>query len=407
MRSRKESHLWYGGSYTYLVEKLNWGGYCVVDRKGSVVYTEDDSNHAENAIQYAIDNLPSEGGIIQFTTGVFKIQDTVYFNECIRFIGQSIRATKLELVGDCNMFEWRGGRGENEFFCEWHSLWMYGNRDTRNKGWAIDCPSVEGFNLVDSRIVDCYIDNFYDGGVFINNAWGWVIDRCAIEHHRGYALKVQAGGGLWLSNSKYSANRDSSVVAGTYLQCDRPLISNCQFESNGARGLVLGNVGGGVIGNCYFKGNGEDLGSMRESLVLYNSENVLIENCLFDGYNGYIHQQTTTYGIRVQSTCSNIFITDNRFYNHVNGAILDEANSIIRHNIGYATENSGTATIANGNSSVTVNHGLAEAPSVVKLTGTHSEVKDCWVTDVTSTQFTIHASANVTADREVYWEAKV
>jgi len=71
------------------------------------------------------------------------------------------------------------------------------------------------------------------------------------------------------------------------------------------------------------------------------------------------------------------------------------------------TENRGTATILNGNPSVTVNHGLAAAPSVVKLTGTHSEVKDCWVTNVTATQFTINAPAAVSADRDVYWQAEV
>ncbi len=76
------------------------------------------------------------------------------------------------------------------------------------------------------------------------------------------------------------------------------------------------------------------------------------------------------------------------------------------HNVLF-DKNSGIATISNGSSSVTVDHGLAQAPSVVKLTGTHSEVKDCWITNVTSTQFTINASGNVTADRDVYWEAEV
>jgi len=74
---------------------------------------------------------------------------------------------------------------------------------------------------------------------------------------------------------------------------------------------------------------------------------------------------------------------------------------------GKQFSNRGIATILNGNSSVVVDHGLAVAPSVVKLTGTHSEVKDCWVTNVTSTQFTINAPAAVTADRDVYWQAEI
>jgi len=63
----------------------------------------------------------------------------------------------------------------------------------------------------------------------------------------------------------------------------------------------------------------------------------------------------------------------------------------------------GVATIPNGSSSVVVDHGLYTTPQHVMLTGTHSEVKDCWVTNVTSTQFTINAPAAVSANRNVYW----
>jgi len=76
-------------------------------------------------------------------------------------------------------------------------------------------------------------------------------------------------------------------------------------------------------------------------------------------------------------------------------------------NANILSKNRGTATISSGNSSVTVNHGLVKAPAIVKLTGTDSEVKDCWVTNVTDTQFTINAPAAVSANRNVYWEAEV
>jgi len=75
------------------------------------------------------------------------------------------------------------------------------------------------------------------------------------------------------------------------------------------------------------------------------------------------------------------------------------------HVQGYVTENCGVATIPSGSSSVTVNHEMSVAPNVVKLTGTHSEVRDCWVTNITDTQFTINAPAAVTADRDVIWDA--
>ena len=69
------------------------------------------------------------------------------------------------------------------------------------------------------------------------------------------------------------------------------------------------------------------------------------------------------------------------------------------------TDNSGTATIASGSTSVNVSHGLFKAPVRIFLTGTHNEVAKCWVTDISDTEFTINAPSAVTSNRDVYWEA--
>jgi len=69
------------------------------------------------------------------------------------------------------------------------------------------------------------------------------------------------------------------------------------------------------------------------------------------------------------------------------------------------TENSGTATIANGNTSVTFAHGLAGTPTVVVLGATHSEVADAiWSADATN--ITITVPNPVSADRDISWYAE-
>ena len=88
-------------------------------------------------------------------------------------------------------------------------------------------------------------------------------------------------------------------------------------------------------------------------------------------------------------------------------ATFEGTNTVVRSNQGYISENSSKATMVNGNSSLTVNHGLSANATAVQLTGTHAEVKDCIVTNITSTQFTITASSNVTANRDIYWRATV
>ncbi len=107
---------------------------------------------------------------------------------------------------------------------------------------------------------------------------------------------------------------------------------------------------------------------------------------------------------------SDFFVEDNKFLSsignlYVNSAFEDVV--VFKRNIGYRTENSGNATISNGSSSVTISHGLVQTPTHVLLTGTDSEVSNCWVTNVTDTQFTINVPSAVTADRYVFWEAEV
>jgi len=74
---------------------------------------------------------------------------------------------------------------------------------------------------------------------------------------------------------------------------------------------------------------------------------------------------------------------------------------------GALFENDGSATIANGNTSVTVNHGLVTTPTNIQVTGTHSEVKDAYVTNVGATSFDIMVGSAVSANRTVYWKATI
>ena len=76
-----------------------------------------------------------------------------------------------------------------------------------------------------------------------------------------------------------------------------------------------------------------------------------------------------------------------------------------RGNKGYATENSGSATI-DASGSVTVDHGLISAPSIVIVTP-RGNIGSVWVTNVTSTQFTINCSSAPSSDTQVDWYAEV
>ena len=86
--------------------------------------------------------------------------------------------------------------------------------------------------------------------------------------------------------------------------------------------------------------------------------------------------------------------------------------SIVRNNIGWTTEATGTATIANGTTSIAVNHGLDTTPAIanIALTPTNSlgTATKYWVSAVGATQFTITVNADPGATTATFaWSAKM
>lgn len=83
----------------------------------------------------------------------------------------------------------------------------------------------------------------------------------------------------------------------------------------------------------------------------------------------------------------------------------------VRNNLGHTTENKGTATIANGTTSIAVTHGLSVTPSagdvMVTPTGNLGSATKFWVDTYTSTQFTIHVDVNPGTDVTFAWTAQV
>lgn len=123
-----------------------------------------------------------------------------------------------------------------------------------------------------------------------------------------------------------------------------------------------------------------------------------VEDCIISGQ--------TSYGIVESGDSDNNEIVRNTLVELAFTIIKTGTSTLVRNNIGYTTENFGTATIANGTTSITVAHGLALTPSIVNVTGTHSEVVAIWVENIDATNFDIGVTAAVSANRDVHWYAE-
>ncbi len=116
---------------------------------------------------------------------------------------------------------------------------------------------------------------------------------------------------------------------------------------------------------------------------------------LIHGNDFHSGSSTLSRGIRLDAGTS-IVITDNRFSGTYGSAKINDNGSTVptvRRNVGYVTEASGTATVANGQTSVAVTHGLAVTPvakdiNVVRTNNGGSSTK-FWISATSSTTFTI------------------
>jgi len=240
-----------------------------------------------------------------------------------RVIG--IFTSKLQLSMPVKMFQWRGGQGGTEYFCEFDNLYLYGDSANLTGGYGIYTSRIDGCDLVDTRITRCYIDEFRDDAVTISSTWGWVISNAVIEHNRGYCIYALGGGELTISDCKLSGNRNNKKIAAVYLSSTNNLITNTQFERNGTDGLHLNRAcdNGTVISNCTFIGNSEDSVDVSSDIYIYSNKGVLISNCFFDG------ECKAKHGVFVDSLADDVLIRGCKFMNHSSSHISDDYNKAI------------------------------------------------------------------------------
>lgn len=95
-------------------------------------------------------------------------------------------------------------------------------------------------------------------------------------------------------------------------------------------------------------------------------------------------------------------------------ALIESAGTgtIVRNNIGWVTENTGTATVASGSTTVAVNHGLESSPALknISVTPTNSlgNAAKFWISGITATQFTINVNADPGGTTATFvWNARM
>lgn len=172
-------------------------------------------------------------------------------------------------------------------------------------------------------------------------------------------------------------------------------------------GLTL-NEGRLLLNDVLVTDNGTGTGLSDHGIWIVsavgNSGPIQITNCYFTGNAGY--------DLLVEDQLEYSRITDNVFRGSGTGTYSGPTNTlsttnIVQRNIGYKTRAEGTGAVLNGNTSVTITHGLAGLPSNISLTALNTvpDGRGLAVYNITTTTFDVLLSTAATVNRDFYWIA--
>lgn len=241
------------------------------------------------------------------------------------------------------------------------------------------------------------------GGVSGDRCYHMLSNCHSLEDSRGFEISQGAQ-----YCSLFQCGADNPSAWGIIMASTRGIAAQCMVNNSGKSAVLINNNRNLISGGHYWN-SGDNLEAGERAAIKLASGAI---NCfvygtyLFDEQSG--DNRTQEYGIMEEGTADFNYIFGNRIENNkTKGVLKVGANTKVRNNFGYVTENHGAATILSGQSTVVVTHALSEAPTVIFITGSHAEVKECIATSPGESQFTIDAGGSVTGDRTVYWEARV
>jgi len=287
---------------------------------------------------------------------------------------------------------------------------------------VIDTTTLDGINLESSGATITH------SGIISNNV---------VKNAGSSGISIGGVAGTVSKNNIVSNNtiEDSANNGILAIYCDNCVISGNSSYSNAWSGIAVDTSEAiTVIGNsCYLNDqHGIALDDSSECTVTGNiCRNNNIDNGTYYGIGVYTSAAATTnniltgnrcyddqgtktqdYGIAEAGSADYTTIVGNDVTGNKDGGITKAgANTIVRDNLGYVTENDGTSSIASGDTTKAVAHGLAATPTVINVIFAEQGTNDYgrwWISSVGATNFTVNVSADPGASNlDFWWEAKV
>jgi|TARA_Y100000310_G_C20694565_1_gene824632 hypothetical protein len=391
-------------------------------------------------IQQAIDALPSGGGRIMLTEGTFTLGAQITLPAApVRLEGQGQGSTIVTCKNSFNtdMFLVGASDDQGTVLGSIGHMTIDGNSGNQTSGSGIRQQSGNRFTI--SR---CYITNCKEHGIYIEGVDGsfrsdyTIVHACWVHANLKHGIFVENPSNdphiadSWISdngvntstydNIAFSNIADFSVVGNNIWQGKRhnlsidrggpgQIISNTFNTAQESNIAMLTSIGGVQIsGNTFHEASARTSGTYPHIVINGTSGQNSIVGNWFSNVN-----ETVSDNITEEGSANQQIIAFNNIDPNSNSKTMTVigADTKVFGNREYVTENSGTATLANGNTSIVVSHGLSVTPAAGDIMITPIEawgsMTEFYIDTYTSTQFTIHSDQDPGQDVDFAWKAIV
>ena len=376
---------------------------CLPEKAGLIEFQGTD--HA-SVIQSSIDSLPLavEGGrgMIFLKSGAYSLPSPVKPRSYVTLKGEGIFSTFISPSGSNNVIE---------NYDQVNGNWFITVRDLTigpaTSGNWVGNHGIYFIKVKNSYIINCRIWYLNGKGIYLSGGWQHRILNCAISLNKEEGVYGDASveNGVYVVNSVVEQSQTTGNLR--LLGGSAHHIVNSHFEGGAGVPVSLGTYYSRIVNN-YIAGPTAGYGiyvagpwnEIRGNLVRDTPDTgIVVENAKFSVIFGNIVRNAGANGIVLTGDSYEAVVIGNTIENPNNNGIglygesnkcviaLNELNgknivvatnynlimlnvnvgmvndtgsgNIIKHNTGYITENSGTATIPAGSSYVDVEHGLS------------------------------------------------
>ena len=406
------------------------------------------------ALQAAIDEAISSGRPLLLDPGIAIVGAPLSINAPLTIIGSGKASTTLKAANGLNdyVISFTGGAaGVGIVSANFADFKIDGNSANQTAGGGIKADGA-----VQCTFERLHLNSVYDWGLKLGPITGGAfghhnrVINCLFDNSGG---SPGFGGGAWTTSSDEN----------WFLACDFEFLGGGSNPVDNNPVMLLDQAGLEYIINCNFVGGSNDCIGVR----VQNTKATKIIGCTFDGtagdgvYIAAIHcliadNVFTGVGdngspgasaVHTQFGVVNTIITSNIFESSANvanlrsfireeqignsGPNLIEGNTfsvlnfapttaavesagngtVVRNNLGWTTENTGTTTVASGSTTVTVAHGLNITPTIGTITITPTNnlgaATKFWVSNPTATDFTVNVDVDPGAPTATFaWSIK-